>query len=171
MLASMGIKEAAELAQQFPGVNIVISADKARSNITPSVFGSALVTQTANRGRYLGLLTIAWNGGPWQKKGSDRRQELTRKDTLLSNRINRLQTAPNQSAGTLSKVEKLESEREQIRQQIREVEIAQNRVQAQNNESIYSHTFIALTRTGRTDPKIKAILQEARKKVKEIGSK
>lgn len=171
VLASMGFKKSTDLALQFPQISIVISADNSRSNVPPVLSGSALVTQTANRGRYLGVLTVEWNGASWQKRTGDRLRELHKKYDSLSNRLTRLKASPAQRGKPSTTIDRLEVERGRIQQQIIALEATQDNGQANHEVSFYSNTFLPLTRAKRTDPEVTAILKEAREKIKKASRK
>ncbi len=56
------------IAETFPEVDLIFTADKNRRNLPPYIAGNALITQTQSRGKYLGKLLMQYHpGGKWSK--------------------------------------------------------------------------------------------------------
>ena len=58
VLSSLKEEENKGIAQQFPEIRLLFSSLSAFGNISPHIVNEALITQTADRGRYLGQLYI-----------------------------------------------------------------------------------------------------------------
>ncbi len=66
LLSNLVSAENHQIAQQFPEVSVIISADSRFGNLSPTINNNTLITQTAPQGRYLGKLTISWgNNDKW----------------------------------------------------------------------------------------------------------
>jgi len=67
LLSPLPVHATTALVEQFPAIRVGISADKTKGNFGPQKVGDGLIVQTANRGQYLGALSISYqNGGPWR---------------------------------------------------------------------------------------------------------
>ena len=58
VLSSLSGEDNGELTRQFPQVQVLITADRQQGNITPRVDNDTIVTQTANQGKFLGMLNL-----------------------------------------------------------------------------------------------------------------
>jgi hypothetical protein len=84
LLSNLPEKENYEIAQHYPEIRIIISADPQFSNLGPLINNKTIITQTAQQGKYLGRLGIEWgNTGTWES-GLDQLQGTSPKDTLPS---------------------------------------------------------------------------------------
>lgn len=67
LLSTLPVHATTAFVEQFPAIRIGISADKTKGNFGPQKAGDSLIVQTANRGQYLGALSISYqDGGPWR---------------------------------------------------------------------------------------------------------
>jgi hypothetical protein len=60
LLSNLPQIENDEIARAYPNLHIIIAADPQLGNTVPAATGNTLITQTANQGKYLGMLTINW---------------------------------------------------------------------------------------------------------------
>lgn len=51
------------IADKFPQIHLLISADQSGGNVPPHLLRNTLITQTHIRGKYLGILTVNWPEG------------------------------------------------------------------------------------------------------------
>jgi 2',3'-cyclic-nucleotide 2'-phosphodiesterase (5'-nucleotidase family) len=70
LLSSLTENENIEVTETYPEINLILTADKRRGNVSPKVLNNTLVTQTAGRGKYLGQLDIGWNTTKQWKTGN-----------------------------------------------------------------------------------------------------
>ncbi len=78
LLSTLSLQDNLALARQFSQVDIIIGADTATGNLKPVLAGGALVTQTANRGQYLGLLQVGFSPGQdWVVPAAEQLSKLT----------------------------------------------------------------------------------------------
>ena len=84
LLSNLPKQENDEIAQRYPAIRIIISADPQFSNLSPTISNSTLITQTAQQGKYLGELDIEWgNTGTWGAD-PDKPQGTSQEGTLPS---------------------------------------------------------------------------------------
>ncbi len=91
LLSSLPVQATADILEKFPGIRIGISADKTKGNFGPEAAGKAIIVQTANRGQYLGALTIIYQGGPW-RPSLNRAQQAQKEAELSAAGDNRFST-------------------------------------------------------------------------------
>lgn len=72
LLSNFPGAENEKIAQEFPGLHLIFTADKNKGNIRPYIAGNALISQTQGRGKYLGRLTLQYHPG---RKWADNIQE------------------------------------------------------------------------------------------------
>ena len=75
LLTTLSQSVLAGISETFPDIKIVVGADRRKGNINGLVTRNALFVQTADQGKYLGQLTVAWNGADW---GEDYMKNLHR---------------------------------------------------------------------------------------------
>lgn len=63
VLSTLSEADNRELMHSFPDIHVLLSADRQRGNIAPVVENRSLTAQTANQGRYLGILDLSWMPG------------------------------------------------------------------------------------------------------------
>jgi hypothetical protein len=75
LLSNLPKNDNFEIAQRYPDLHIIISADPQFSNLNPIINNSTLITQTVQQGKYLGRLDVVWgNNGKWESV-SDKQRE------------------------------------------------------------------------------------------------
>jgi len=83
LLSELALSQNKVISQKHPEIDIIISAEKSRGNLSPQIVGNALITQTHDRGRYLGKLSLSYHHeGEWRVNN---RQQMQKS---LKNRIN-----------------------------------------------------------------------------------
>jgi len=63
VLSSLAEADTRELLRRHPEIHVLLSADRQRANVAPMLSNRSLTTQTANQGRYLGILNLSWFPG------------------------------------------------------------------------------------------------------------
>ena len=171
LLASMSLADTVELVERFSQIDIAIAADNGKDNIAPLLSGSALVTQTGNRGRYLGVLSVTWNGSPWAKSRTVQLTDHRKQLKSISFQLNRLQTSGAGSQSKNERIKRLEANRRQVKKQITDLEQALQSGTGQENVSLFEWSFLPLALTGKIDPQIDYIIRDAKKRIEMGGNK
>lgn len=80
LLSNYSLSENMEMARSNPTIDLILQAGHALGNMPPTVVKNTLITQTEIRGKYLGVMEIAWNGrgGGWQEEGEQTASPLLR---------------------------------------------------------------------------------------------
>ncbi|NQS71726.1 MAG: hypothetical protein HQQ73_06175 [Desulfobulbaceae bacterium] len=70
LLSNYPLAENREIARLYPQVDLIFQSGQNIGNLAPIAGSRTLISQTAIRGRYLGLLEVDWQGpGPWRQPG------------------------------------------------------------------------------------------------------
>ncbi len=82
LLSSLPLSENKAIADSFPDISIIVSADNRLTSISPLKQGNTLIVQTVNRGKYLGAIDVDPGLNPaW---GKDYKPILQSKSRALS---------------------------------------------------------------------------------------
>ena len=66
LLSNLSTDENSSIEKLFPEIDLIITADRKRGNLSPYISGNCLITQTQARGKYLGQISIEFNkSGRW----------------------------------------------------------------------------------------------------------
>ena len=171
VLAAMPIAAIMDLVEQFPRVDIVIAGDTSKGTMAPFLAGTTLVTQTGNRGRYQGVMSVSWNGQPWGKDTASSLADLRKRLKANSAQLHGLQNNPLDAASKKDKIAQLEESRTEILEQIEHLEKQQRSGLAATDVSTYENRFLPLSPSGRADPQVDYIIREAKKRMAAGGRK
>lgn len=174
LLSSLSAADNQEIAQLFPAIHLILTANPDTGNMNPQQINNSLITQTDRQGKYLGVLSIDWNqGGKW---GHSREEELiTLRNRLgaLDWQLQRMQKRKDQEQPDyLDKIRVIEQNREEVAEQIRSLE-AQNQLPGNEKDAWCSHSFhfVPLQQSLPDAPEIKDMVMEIRQRIKELHTK
>ncbi|OGP61423.1 MAG: hypothetical protein A2V67_02015 [Deltaproteobacteria bacterium RBG_13_61_14] len=86
-LVSLEFNSAAQLAQQVPGIDVLVSSRGGRTTPQPFLAESTLVVQAGNRGKYLGRMDITMQPGGHNPQAFKEREQVNRElERLLAQR-------------------------------------------------------------------------------------
>ncbi|MGI9536261.1 MAG: hypothetical protein ACR2PB_04265, partial [Desulfocapsaceae bacterium] len=165
LLATMQISNIVELVSQYPQIHIVIAGDNAKNNVAPFLTGTTIVTQTGNRGRYQGVLSVDWNGQPLGENTASILIDLRMRLKSISLQLQRLETNPWDAASQNDKIAQLKDSHSEISKQIERLEKQQESGTAINEVSTFESRFLPLSHSGRADPQIDYIIRDAKKQI------
>ena len=172
LLSTLSLRENVALAEQFPQIDIIIGADTSTGNLKPVLAGSALVTQTANRGQYVGLLRVGFiPGQPWIISPTEQLSRQTNQLNNLNRGISRRQAANNAIDVGDAVVKKRESQRDQRPHHIDELEKQMQPAYGDDTGSTYHCDFLKIAQTGGSDAQIEAIIKQARRDISALQKK
>jgi len=166
LLAAMPLPATVELVGHFPQIDIAIAADNGQGNVTPFLSATSLLTQTGNRGRYQGVLSVTWNGKPWGNNTTSSLTDLKKRLKSVNLQLHQLQNI--QGAAAVSQKDKiapLKDSRAELSEQIMRLEEAQKTETGSSDVSTYKHHFLPLKNTGRVDPQIDNIIRDTKKQM------
>lgn len=157
------------LAQRFPELDIIIGGDGSRGNLPAGQTGGSIISQTAGRGQYLGVLSINWRGLDWgEPPGAALAKDKARLKSI-SWQINRLSASGSKtSPGNQKRIDQLQDDKTRLIDQISalEIQIQEDTAPAQFNS--YESAFVPLRSSGITDPQIDQIVDEAKKRIEAL---
>jgi len=157
------------LALRFPELDIIIGGDSSKGNLPVARTGGGIISQTAGRGQYLGVLTINWNGLVWGEPPSASLARDKARLKSISWQLNRLSASGTKTApGYQKRMSQLQDEKNRLIEKISELESQVNKDAAPPEFNSYESAFIALHNSGRTDPQINQIVNEAKKKIQAL---
>jgi len=161
LLSTLPFSENRIIAQKFPEIRLFISSSSTSSNIVPKQIGNALLTQTGNRGKYLGYLTLSDIHHPFANESL--KNELTSKQQTLhslSSRIHQLKSSTAQIDSNV--LENLEQNRKKTIKRIYALEGELKEMQS-SQYARYSSRFIPLSERMPEDLEISEIVQKLKK--------
>jgi 2',3'-cyclic-nucleotide 2'-phosphodiesterase (5'-nucleotidase family) len=86
-LVSLEFNSAAQLAQQVPGIDVLVSSRGGRTTPQPFLAESTLVVQAGNRGKYLGRMDLTMQPGGYNPQAFKEREQVNRElERLLAQR-------------------------------------------------------------------------------------
>ena len=86
-LASLEFDQAAQLAKQVPGIDVLVSSRGGRTTPQPFLAESTLVVQAGNRGKYLGRMDLTMQPGSYNPQALKEREQVNRQlEQLLAQR-------------------------------------------------------------------------------------
>jgi len=124
VLSNLTNAENTILAEDFPQIDIVISAISNKGKLSPKVLHKALITQTESRGKYLGKLEIDWHrNGKWAVNNPKQSLEhLKRRLRAIDLQIEKLYLQQETNATLAKKIARMESYRKTMLSQIESLE-------------------------------------------------
>ena len=164
LLSGMPLADTVALIDQSSPVDVAIAADNAKANIAPFFSGTTLITQTGNRGRYQGVLSVNWNGSSLGMSTTDELQNLRKRFKSINLQLHRLQTNPWDASSKAEKIRELKEQRQALIEQIEDFERKLESGDYRTDVSTYEHRFLPLTSSGRIDPQIDYLIRDAKKR-------
>ncbi len=145
LLSELSFRENRSIAQQHPEIDIIISSEKTRGNLSPQISSNALITQTHDRGRYLGKLSLSFHpDGNWHTKNLQKEQKYLKKRiksvSWQLKQLNNRQSPPQQD--NTQKIAELENYKKNL-----EVKLAAETAKSENSPTIintFKADFIAI---------------------------
>jgi 2',3'-cyclic-nucleotide 2'-phosphodiesterase (5'-nucleotidase family) len=172
LLSTLSLQENLALGRQFPRIGIIIGADTSTGNLKPVLAGGALVTQTANRGQYLGILRAGFSPGqPWIIPPAEQLSKLTSQLKNINRTLSRRQASNTNAEIRDEALKKLASQRDQLQRKIDD--LAQQAASPTDADpgSTYRCDFLKIAQTGRSDAQIEAIIEQARRDIRALQEK
>lgn len=169
LLSTLDNENNKTIALKYPQIDIIISADKRRGNVRPYLSGNTLLTQVANRGRYLGQLDIDYSsGGKWQAPNAQSIDQLNKKLSTIENHIKqlhgRIEISDTNAKKTLStRVQHFDREKAKIIEQlrVRKEELKQTAAVVKNT---FQYNFKKIT-PSLSSPDIEKVVRQINKNV------
>jgi 2',3'-cyclic-nucleotide 2'-phosphodiesterase (5'-nucleotidase family) len=165
VLSSLSKADNISLLEEFPMVDVVISASRVFPRVPVTVTGTTLVARSGDQGKYLGRLDIDWRGNfDWGRAEPGRRQTLSDKIRTTDWYIEEFSKQQQHE-----RVKKLQAARKQLEQQLADLpsDIEDGDKQVLNG---YKFTSIPIVPGNRPDH-IQAIVEEITRGIKEYNDR
>ena len=174
LLSNLPFSENNVIGQLFPEINLIITADKKRGNLTPYLSGNALMTQSQGRGKYLGRLSIKFHrSGKWFFDSSKRLQALENKIKSVERQISQLQKRKSygDQNNFSARMDKLTSVKSDLEHQL-ENEKSLSRLRSKNETiNTCKADFIPIRPRSQQSPEIKLMVAELKEKINVYNKK
>ena len=154
VLSNLPTRDNRTIANNYPEINVIISADDKIANLSASLIGSTLITQTGTLGQYIGVLDLELAPNKKWKKGYYTINSLKRKQHSILRKINKLKNDKSGGDNTvrIAELKKLHSE---VPMKISQAE--KNLVN--QTGSSFAVEFVPVETTIEKDPAIESILR------------
>ncbi|MBW1636616.1 MAG: hypothetical protein JRJ68_10120 [Deltaproteobacteria bacterium] len=108
LLSNLPSSDIHSIVQLFPQIDLIITADRKRGNLSPSISGNSLISQTGARGKYLGQLSIKFRkSGRWYSDNSRKIEVIEDRIKSVDNQIGKLQKQNDKQGNTAGRIKKL----------------------------------------------------------------
>lgn len=163
LLSSLNDNENKEIAQKFPDIRLIISALSTSGNISPRITNKTLITQTADRGRYLGQLYLL-NPGlyDWINTSTPNVANLEKQRKTLDYRLSRIDYLMTKNDNNQDTLAVLEKQKIQILKQLKALEY-KNPGELVTSKSTFKAAFTPLTQNIEEDRRINKMIKEIKK--------
>lgn len=171
LLSNLPEKENVEIAQAYPDIRVILSADLQFGNLSPVLNNNTLITQTANRGQYLGLLNIEWGSGSrWEFDLEKQLSVLNSKIDAINRKIQRIESQINSLPDINLRLEQAINEKQNITLQIESLnQIAREDGIKKVKPSTFTSNFIALNSSLPDSPDIEKIISGMKQHIKDLS--
>jgi hypothetical protein len=145
LLSALSRGENIKIAQKFPEIRIILSADASHGNASPMHVNNTIITQVANQGKYLGHLALSnATGASWLHNNKDNGVIIKQQIEAITYRIARLEKISNQPRANTTSIETLRSKMKELQDQLagHEERLGQTNLP---DQSSYVVDFVALT--------------------------
>ncbi len=166
LLSTLNPEENKEIAQQFPALHILLTANHSAGNMSPKQINTAMLTQTDRQGKYQGILTIDWHsGGKWGTGQTEEMNALRNQLGALNRQLQRMQQKQDEHHPEYTeKIKVVAVSKAEVEKEIQKREQPPTD-STTSQASILSYTFLALIPSIPEDPHIKSMVAEIKQKV------
>lgn len=160
LLSSLNELENKEITLKFSDIRLIFSAHSTSGNITPRIINKTLITQTANRGRYLGQLYLL-NPGlyDWADTSTANAANLEKQRKAIEYRLSRIDYLMKKNDNTPDTVATLEKQKVMMLKQLEAFE-HNNPDDTIVSKSTFKAAFTPLTTNIVEDRRINKMIKE-----------
>jgi 2',3'-cyclic-nucleotide 2'-phosphodiesterase (5'-nucleotidase family) len=160
-----------QIAEQVPGIDIILQSGHTPANRPPHLVGDTLLLQTAAQGKYLGMMRINWtDAGQWG-------EDFTARIRAEQNRIGRINWQLNRIKKRTQGMNPEQNKRYQDlltsrkKSEIKIAELKKAREKKTGEPCSFHNRFIALQSSLPEDPKVQAILDRTTRQINNLNRK
>ncbi len=163
ILSALSENENRELAQKYPDIRLIFTSRSTSGNIPPRIVNKALITQTANRGKYLGQLYLL-NPGlyDWVDTAASNVATIEKQREAIRYRLTRIDYLMKQNNGNPGTLATLKKQKIGIQKQLETLEHTKSD-ETDFSKSTFKVSFTPLTTNIREDKKINDMIKEIKK--------
>ena len=173
LLSSYSYQINKEIAETVDGLHMILESGHAAPAADPYTIENTLIAQTGTRGKYLGMMQIAWNkAGKWSEKSFTRIR--TQEDRLgrVQRQLARLKQQKSKKGLTKDKeYKKLSTEAKQLVASIKALKKSRDSSPEDDDMCKYTNRFIPLATSLPEDPEVKKVIDQTIQKANEINKK
>lgn len=172
LLSNLSQNDNEEIAQRYPAINIIISADPQMAGPGPFQRNNTLLAGTLSQGKYLMALDIAWgNSGKWKSDLNRRMDALKSSLESVNTQIATAETTGENSPDRSGQLVQLKNTRQDLMQQIGTLKA---QYEAENPKGSVPSTFTAKTITLSAslpkDAKVEQIVSGIKQQINTLNS-
>jgi len=166
VLSSLSLDSNKSLAEQFVDIDVIFGADTSKSTIVPFQAGNSLIMQTDRQGKQIGILTLDWKNLPWGEPVSTQLKNSRARLKSITYQVSRLKSKQSQNNTSFDgKIKSLEDEQEHLTEQIARLETKSQSENSAEDFSSYRSAFVPIPSSGSKDPRIEALVTEAKTRI------
>lgn len=170
LLSTLPLAKNIKITELYPSIRLMITADSYRGRIHPKLFNNCVITQTEQKGKSLGFLSITNPKAPkWKEDTSKKRKFYEEKIKQHTTRITALQDREQElTKRESSHLKKMIQKRKIFQEKLKQL----GPVQENNAELInFKSIFHLLKKSLPKDPVIEKIVQDTIAKINETNRK
>ena len=166
LLSNLSKNENEEIAQHYPEINLIITADPQMTTFAPEKFNNTIITGTVQQGKYLGILDITWgNTERWESEQDRRINSLNSSLDSVNAQLSELESQKNQTAPQ-DQLLFLKNSRQDLLQQISALK---EKKEAENPKGTIPSSFtdksLAITSSLPENADVEKIVSEIKQKI------
>jgi len=142
LLTTKPFKAMMQIAAIYNNMHVIVGADKRKGNINGQKKNGSIIVQTADQGKYLGILNIAWRYREWDQDIPKQLNELRRLEKAIDLQLKKLEISEKMQEDIRSnRISMLVKKKEQIVVKISQL----NGEMKKTSETIPPSTFVSET--------------------------
>lgn len=172
LLSTLSNKENLSITKLYPTIHLLISADPSQGNMSPQLHNNCLITQTANKGKYQGLLEIhLGHVRKWGQNSAEQMRTLQNRRDGLNWQLRRTQKrAKANQEKYKSTISRITNEKEKIAGRIASLQETINREKKEGKSNDqYTYRFIGLKKHMPKDEKTVESLDQLSRAIRKIS--
>lgn len=160
LLSSLSEAENKEIAHTFPSLRLLLTALPHKGNIVPYSINKTMATQVADRGKYLGRLTISHpEYDNWIKRSATPEKRLENHIKAMQDRMIRYDYLIDKHHDDSAKIHKLQENKRLNQNRLEELQKQLEKMKEEKvNSAGYQITHIPISTDIREDSEIRAII-------------
>ena len=165
LLSTLSDNENTAIAEQYPQVRIIITANRNHGNTPPRLVNNALLTQTADRGRYLGHLSLKNLVHPqWYNHTSLNIRRVQQQIQPVNYSIARLEKIKTKTNAQDQRYAQLSSQKAKLLRRLQELQQQKSGL-SEKNQSRFTARFITLGNLVEEDPVIQKKIESIKDEI------